>query len=188
MFENNLEDGKKQVGVRVDNMTRGNTIEGSDDGNSMYKFTSQFVKKSGEPNFIKLYLQDAIALSEIDILKDTSLKSNVLYRMLHWLDWSNEIMLNTVRREEICKDCNISADYLKKIIKAFVSSQVLFQKFTKDGKPVRNTYVANPYFFGKGDWTNVFKLRLTIEYDRTRKRFIQLDKNPDLQLDLPMDM
>jgi hypothetical protein len=31
-------------------------------------------------------------------------------------------------------------------------------------------YLANPYYFGKGAWSNISKIRMTIEYDANSNR------------------
>ena len=104
--------------------------------------------------------------------------------MLAHIDYSNLICLPNWLRAEICEACGITADYLKRIIKEFVDKQILLPKFDKKGNRLKGVFLANPHFFGRGKWEDIYNLRLSITYDQSAKRFIQLERNPDQQISM----
>lgn len=145
------------------------------------QYTKQQVKNSFEPDFVKLYINDVITLSSGEI-KTT--RVDVLYLLLSYLDYHNEIALTSDRREEVCESCNITMPYFKKVLKDFLDQQILFNKHNKKGEKIRSIYIANPHYFGRGKWEDIYNLRMTISYDKTRKRFVQVERNPEQQISL----
>ena len=145
------------------------------------EFTKQQVKNSYEPDFVKLYIRDIINLASVDI---KTARVDILYILLSYLDYHNEILLNHQRRIDICEACGISNDYFNKVLKDFLENQILLPCYNKQGEKVRGTYIANPHFFGRGKWEDIYNLRLSITYDQSAKRFIQLERNPNQQISM----
>jgi len=145
------------------------------------EYTKQQVKNSYEPDFIKLYIRDIINLASVDI---KTARVDILYILLSYLDYHNEILLNHQRRVDICEACRVTNDYFNKVLKDFLDNQILLPRYNKQGEKVRGTYIANPHYFGKGKWEDIYNLRMTITYDAKAKRFVQVERNPEQQMSL----
>lgn len=179
--------GKKNI-IQEQTITQSVNLETGEVTTEVEK-TNRTVKipNSTEPNYIKLYLNDVINLASVDILDVKNTRVDVLYCVLTYIDYHNEIILPLNRREEISEKCGITIDGFNKVLKNLVENQLLFQKIdTKTGKPIRSLYIANPHFFGRGKWEDIFNLRMTITYNPSTKRYIQTEINPDQQRTLAL--
>lgn len=176
-------------------------------GEILEESSVQETRVPGEPHFIKIYLKDICYLngmSEID--------SSVLFELLKYTKWgSNEIIINANIRKEICQrlylqkvgrekpkpkveeskaadsekkkrprlENAMQPNTLTKAIKRLKDADILHEKAV-------NTYIVNPYLFGRGAWTDVEKVRLSIEYGvganadpkRCFKTVVKIKENP----------
>lgn len=174
--------GKKNI-IQEQTITQNVDVE-TGEVTQMIEQVNRTVKipNSTEPNYIKLYLNDVINFAGVDILNVKNTRVDVLYCILTYIDYHNEITLPNNRREEISEKCGITVDGFNKVLKYLVENQLLFQKIDKKtGKPIRSIYMANPHYFGRGKWEDVYNLRTTIIYNPSTKRYIQTEINPDPQ-------
>jgi hypothetical protein len=127
-----------------------------------------------EPDFIKLYLDDLVLLKDIP-----QWVSGVLYSLLKHMNYKNEIVLNSTIKRRIATDLGIVPKTIDNALVTFVKKGVLLRQGT-------GVYQANPYLFGKGEWTNIRKIRLQIEYgNNVRDIRAEVTKDePGRQLDL----
>ena len=117
-----------------------------------------------EPAFVKLYLQDILYLSDLQ-----PSQAGILYELIKNLNYNNQIVLNPAIKKTICKSLDIQMSTLNNTITKFVKADILF-------RIDKGVYQLNPYLFGRGDWSNIYKLRLEIDYTlqgRTFKTTIQ---------------
>ena len=122
------------------------------------KKTIEKHKKSIEPNFVKLYLDDIALLQNLP-----RSHSDVLFELLKLMNYRNEIVLNSAIKEEIMesvKNVN-SLQALNNILTALKKKDILFSNRT-------GIYIANPYLFGKGHFAEVQSIRLIIDYTPTQ--------------------
>lgn len=133
----------------VDNLT-GEVIK-----NEVYKKLSW----GSEPSFIKLYLNDILYLSDMP-----TKHSAVLYELLKRSTYASEedgmqVVVSAGLKQRI-KDIlgfkNISS--INNAITDLVKGNILYRVGT-------GLYNFNPYLFGKGEWIDIAKLRLEINYD-----------------------
>ena len=112
-----------------------------------------------EPEFVKVYLQDIIYLHDMP----TSYHA-VLYELLKIMDYDNmiSVTLGWKKRTAIKLDLNVGT--VGNIISKLKQSNILERTDVGD-------YRANPSLFAKGKWIDIYKLRLTIEYDIKGKSF-----------------
>lgn len=113
-----------------------------------------------EPDFVKLYLDHVL------VHKDLSIKLSPLLtqicKLANYAD--NEqggmmIFLNSYTKEMIRSNLNYSSvKAIEKAITQLVHNQILIRKS-------RGAYLLNPYFFGKGHWEDVKKIRATIDFN-----------------------
>lgn len=110
---------------------------------------------SKEPDFIKLYLDDVMLLSDIP-----KSKSDVLYLILRKMNYDNEITVVSSHKRAIAKELNCSMINIDKTLKLLVDKGILYRK-------ERGVFIANPRLFGRGNWEDIEQLRLSIDYDKT---------------------
>jgi hypothetical protein len=140
------------------------------EGNTQTRETVIVRKVEPEKDFVKLYLEDIARLKKLT-LKEREVLDQILCRM----DYENKVALATGTRIEICQAVGIFRTETEKdtaqapeprevslnsfgvILNRLTKSEVIYRK----GKGV---YLVNPYLFGKGRWTDIEKIRLTISY------------------------
>ncbi len=105
-----------------------------------------------EPDYVKLYLQGILLYSDCP-----QWQNKVLHSLLKRINYQNEISLPVGYKREIVKELNISMSSLNNAISAFVRTKLLIRKDV-------GVYLANPHLFGRGEWKDIRKLRLTVEF------------------------
>jgi hypothetical protein len=95
------------------------------------------------------------------------------------MNYQNEIVLNSTIKKRIAVDLGIVPKTIDNALVTFVKKGVLLRQDT-------GVYQANPYLFGKGEWTNIRKIRLQIEYGKNSRevRAEVTRDEPGRQLDL----
>jgi hypothetical protein len=116
--------------------------------------TEREVQIPKEPDFVKLYLNDLVLLKEIP-----QWVSGVLYALLQHMNYQNEIILNSSVKKRIAADLGIVPKTIDNALVTFVKKNILMRQDI-------GVYKANPYLFGKGDWNNIRKIRLQVEYGK----------------------
>ena len=122
--------------------------------------TEREIKVPKEPDFIKLYLDDMVMLKDIP-----QWVSGILYSLLKRMSYQNEIVLNATIKKRIAADLDITTRTIDNALVTFVKKNILFRVGV-------GVYQANPYLFGKGEWTNIRKIRLQVEYGQNGSREI----------------
>ncbi|MCP3700024.1 MAG: hypothetical protein GY920_15940 [Aliivibrio sp.] len=122
-------------------------------GEVLQQTTVETLKLPAEPPYIKMYLDDICYLNN---LKKSS--SDVLNMLLRKLDYDGYITISTRYRQEMLSTLNIKEQTLKNRITELLSSEII----KHSGK---NEYKINPYFFGKGNWSDIFNHRQSGEFE-----------------------
>lgn len=112
-----------------------------------------------EPAFIKLYLQDVLYLSDMP-----TKHSAILYELLKRASYAGDkdgmqVIVNASLKRRIQDTLgfrNLSS--INNAITDFVKGKILYRVDV-------GMYNFNPYLFGKGDWQDVSRLRLEVNYD-----------------------
>jgi len=128
-----------------------NTIK-TDTGEVLLSETTSKRRMEREPDFIKLYLKDILYLN--DLPKTTN---GILYQLLTAMDYENRIQITAGFKRQIANDLGIKESTVKQAIFNFQKKEIIIKKDT-------GMYVVNPFYFGKGEWKNIKKLRIWIEY------------------------
>ena len=105
-----------------------------------------------EPDYVKLYLADLVMLNDIP-----KWVSGILYELLKRMNYQNEIVLNSEIKKRIAKELDIVPKTIDNALVTFVKKNVLFRSGV-------GVYLANPFLFGKGEWNNIRKIRLSVGY------------------------
>jgi hypothetical protein len=131
--------------------------------------TEREIRIPKEPDFVKLYLDDLVMLKDIP-----QWVSGILYGLLKRMNYQNEIVLNATIKKRIADDLGIAARTIDNALVTFAKKNIL----TRVGLGV---YQANPYLFGKGEWNNIRKIRLQVEYGESGSREViaELSKSED---------
>ena len=107
-----------------------------------------------EPNYVKLYLDQIVKLSEI-----TGWTSNVLYELLGDSKYANEgqiIVVNAGYKEMVAEKLGIKPQSVTNAINALKKKEIIYK--VKNG-----VFQLNPRIFGKGEWKDVKRLRYEVE-------------------------
>lgn len=123
-----------------------------------------------EPNYVKLYLEDLLLLKGLN-----TGATAVLYSILQRIDYNNIVILNSSVKRLMCAETNLAMNTINKAITHFVKKEILIRKDVA-------MYIANPYLFGKGKWSNIKEIRIYLGYTLGGKQFkadIQKTKNND---------
>lgn len=128
-------------------------------GELVERKTNQTLSWGAEPPFIKLYLQDVLYLTDIPKSHE-----NILFELLKRATYAGDengmtVTLSSGLKRMIAKTLDIkNVRSINNALSELVKGQILFRLDT-------GIYQFNPYFFGKGDWQDISKLRLEINYD-----------------------
>lgn len=147
--ENNLPSIKQSVETSVIN----------DKGELVSKRANKTLSWGAEPSYIKLYLQDILYLSDIP-----NKHTQVLYELLKRSTYAGDKDGMQVIVNSYVKNCIKDKLGLKNVgsisnaITELVKGKILYRVGT-------GAYNFNPYLFGKGDWQDVSRLRLEVNYD-----------------------
>lgn len=115
-------------------------------------------KIPNEPAFIKLYLADILYLKGLQ-----TTQSSLLFALLQQMNYQNEIVLNASIKRRIAKDVGLTTGTIDNNLSNFVKKNILF-------RVDRGVYQANPILFGRGEWKDIYKLRLEVEYSNNGER------------------
>lgn len=116
--------------------------------------TERTVKIEQEPSFIKLYLQDICKLNDIP-----KTGSKLLNELLKYTAYDNMILIPTYVKEKISKDLNMNIGTVSNSLSKLTKKGIL----RREGK---GAYRLNPFFFGKGKWSDIKKIRMEWEYGK----------------------
>lgn len=105
-----------------------------------------------EPNYIKLYLDNILYLTNLP----KGLNS-VLNAFLLRMSYGNQLVLNAALKRQIAKEINLSESSINNAITKLVQGEILKRIDT-------GLYLFNPHLFGKGEWRDIAKIRLKVEF------------------------
>lgn len=120
-----------------------------------------------EPPFIKLYLQDVLYLSDLPKRHE-----NILFELLKRATYAGEqegmqVCLSAGIKRIIAKSLGLeNVRSINNSISALVKGKILYRAET-------GVYNFNPYLFGKGDWQDIARLRLEINYNDIQGKTFQ---------------
>lgn len=118
----------------------------------------QAMRFGEEPLYIKLYLKDIMFLSDVP-----AGLSNVTYALLKRATYAGEefgmtVILNSFLKKRIMKEVGYERmQSLDNSIRKLVKGKILY-------RIDMGTFQFNPYLFGKGNWADVAKIRLNVDY------------------------
>lgn len=148
------------------------------------------VRKS-EPPYIKTYLEDICYLNNISHYCHNVLRAMMSIASVTYADTGEEqeqgmiINLTPYMRQLVMQKLGLkSTQSVSNAITQLVQGEVLFRLGS-------GSYRLNPYLFGMGDWNDIAKLRLTVDYDFLKQRKVmnaKIEKNPPQEdIDLSHD-
>jgi Firmicute plasmid replication protein (RepL) len=132
------------------------------------KTTNQTVER--EPDYVKLYVKDVLRLSDIP-----SSGNSILFAILKRMTYNNDIALFAPVKREIASELNLKEVTISKAIELFTNKSILLRKD-------RGLYIINPYYFGRGKWEDIRKIRLEILYSETGRMILKAVINEDNKL------
>jgi len=112
------------------------------------------LKYPREPNFAKQYHADIASIFGLP-----KVCRGVLDLIVAKMDYDNRVLLFAPIKREICQILDIKMQSVDKTI----------QSLNKHGiikRLDRGMYRVNPFLYGKGEWKDIYKLRLTTDYGK----------------------
>lgn len=131
----------------------------NDLGEIVSKRANKTLSWGEEPQYIKLYLQDVLYLADIP-----KKHSKILCELLKRSTYAGEkngmqVCLSAGLKRMMMKDLGYkSIQPIDNALCDLTKGKVLYRIET-------GVYQFNPYLFGKGDWQDISRLRLEIDYD-----------------------
>lgn len=128
-------------------------------GELVSKHANKTFSWGSEPAYIKLYLQDVLYLSDMP-----TKHSAVLYELLKRASYAGDkdgmqVIINASLKRRIAESLGLkNVGSISNAITDFVKGKILYRADV-------GMYNFNPYLFGKGDWQDINRLRLEINYD-----------------------
>lgn len=123
-----------------------------------------------EPFFIKLYLKDLALIRELP-----AWVTGILYELLKKMDYRNEIVLNSTIKNRMATELSIHPKTIDNALLKFTTKNILIRQ----GKGV---FLGNPYLFGRGFWSEVEEIRMTVVYRANGDKDVETDVINDTML------
>ncbi len=158
----------------------------NEQGEFVSKRANKTLSWGSEPAYIKLYLQDVLYLSDMP-----TKHSAVLYELLKRASYAGDkdgmqVIINASLKRRIAEALGLkNVGSISNAITDFVKGKILYRADV-------GMYNFNPYLFGKGDWQDISRLRLEINYDDIKGKTFKTvceykeESNGQLTMDLPM--
>lgn len=134
----------------------------NESGEMVSKVANRTLSWGAEPSYIKLYLQDILYLSDMPTKRYA-----VLYELLKRASYAGEkdgmqVVINASLKRRIAETLGFkSVGTVSNTITDFVKGKILYRVDT-------GMYNFNPWLFGKGDWQDIARLRLEVDYDEIK--------------------
>lgn len=119
------------------------------------KYQEEYVEAytDKEPDYVKLYLQDIVALNNLPKGLD-----RVINVLLKSMSYDNMIILNSFIKQKMAKELQYkSVQVLNNNINKLVKAEFLFRQGF-------GTYQVNAKYFGKGNWKEIQEIRMEQRY------------------------
>lgn len=136
-------------------------------GQMVTKRANRTLNWGEEPQYIKLYLQDIMYLS--DMPKQYAGLTMALLKRVSYAGDEDGMCVTLIPRikKAICKELGWKNEKsLNNALTKLVEGKILY-------RVDRGLYRFNTYLFGKGDWQDIGRLRLDIVYDTIKGRTFQ---------------
>jgi len=150
-----------------------NTIEKQivdENGQVRESETTKTINWGKEPNYVKVYLEDILYLS--DLPKGYN---SVLWAFIKRMGYGNQLVLNAALKRMIAEEVNLSVSSVNNALTKFVKGNLLSRIDT-------GIYLVNPQLFGKGEWKDISKIRLSATYDlKGRTIMAEIERNEQLE-------
>lgn len=150
----------------------------NEQGEFVSKRANKTLSWGSEPAYIKLYLQDVLYLSDMP-----TKHSAVLYELLKRASYAGDkdgmqVIINASLKRRIADTLGLkNVGSISNAITDFVKGKILYRADV-------GMYNFNPYLFGRGDWQDISRLRLEINYDDIKgKTFKTVCKYKELEID-----
>ena len=117
-----------------------------------------------EPPYVKLYLEDILYMA--DMPKSLSGLTYALAKRATFADKDDRLViyLNTFLKQQICTECGYEVmQSLNNAINKLCKGNIIKRLGA-------GTYQLNPYLFGRGEWKDIDKIRMTWDYDAIKGR------------------
>lgn len=160
------------------------TMVMNDKGEMVSKRANTVMSWGDEPSYIKLYLQDIMYLS--DMPKKYVAVTEALLKRIAYAGDEDGLCVSLLPRTKkaICDELGWkTVASLDNALQKLLAGKILY-------RVDRGMYRFNPYLFGKGDWQDISRLRLDINYDEIRGRTFKTnveyktDPNGQMYMDL----
>jgi len=153
-----------------------NTVERKmtdENGEIIHSEEEKTINWGAEPNYIKLYLDDVLYLS--DLPKGLN---SILYAFLKRMSYGNQLVINAALKRQVAKEVDLSVSSINNAITNFVKGD-LFERVDT------GLYQVNPHLFGKGEWKDIAKIRLNVTFDGNGKTMMaEIEKKEEVKNNL----
>lgn len=133
-------------------------------GEIVSKRANQTLSWGEEPSYIKLYLQDIMYLS--DMPKKYVAVTEALLKRIAYAGDEEGLCVSLLPRTKkaICNELGWkTVASLDNALQKLLAGKIIY-------RVDRGMYRFNPYLFGKGDWQDIARLRLEINYSEIKGR------------------
>lgn len=105
-----------------------------------YESRKEFIRTETEPFFFT-YSRQIVALYGLSCF---SAATKVLWKFLEFAEWNTgKVYMDTLRRNEILEDCNISKSSYERAIRELLSADIITRS--------SSSFIINPSMFWRGD-------------------------------------
>ena len=146
------------------------TTVDSETGEILQKTNVEKSIVEGEPNFVKLYIDDILKLKDVP-----KASNDVLNILVANMSYGNVVVMIKPIKDMIAEQTGLKLNTINKAIQNLHGAGILIRKS-------KSVYLVDPTLFGKGKWEDIKKLRLTIDYNPDGSKQINSNMVEQLRL------
>ena len=124
-----------------------------------------------EEDYIKVYIKHIMYLNNLP-----QGLHPLIYQLVKYVTYGNQIVLTAGIKRKIASDMGMSVHTINAYISSLVKKDILI-------RVDRAMYILNPVIFGKGNWSEIVKLREALEihvvYDEQGIHFVHIGKKKE---------
>lgn len=145
----------KDVLYRVEKQIVDNTS-----GEVQEETTVRRIRVQREPEFVKMYLNDLMYISNMPIKGGTTAgRLAVLFELVKLMKYgTNQVAVSTGERRKIAAALELHDLTVQRYISDFQKAKIMIKEDV-------GLYTMNPHFFAKGEWKEIGQMKMNIKFD-----------------------
>lgn len=139
---------------KINQVSQTNVVNENGEFKTQRTDTSFYI--DAEPPYVKMYLDTILYLKDLPRTHNPIL--HCILMRIPWANQNQDIAINAHIKRQIANEVGCSESKVNNAISDLVKGEVIYRVGV-------GTYQVNPHFFGRGQWSDIEELRLSITFN-----------------------